>query len=125
MNNVIDVDFFDQLVIEFYEKKENQKKLNDILTKFSEHPNAWMQSSEIIIKSSNVGSKLIALRILQVCIQKRWKLLPKIEKIGIRNFLEQIMIEMCKKISLGKEELKPLLTKINTTLIEVVKHEWP
>ena len=44
----------------------------------------------------------------------------------LQNFIEQAIIETCKNISASNDsELKSLLIKINTTLIEIVKQEWP
>ena len=94
-----------------------------------------MQSSEIILKSQSNDSKLIALGALQNCVQTKWGILPDNEKAGIRvkfitqtfsrkihriifeSFIEQAIVETCKKTMNGDQSTKSLLTKMNTTLI--------
>lgn len=123
-DNPINVALFDKLVDDFFQNGSNAK-LNEVLTKFANHEKAWMQSSEIILKSNSPQSKIIALTALQQCIQTQWKVLPPAEKDGIRRFIESVIVKSCEQIQGGQSDLKAFLTKLNTTLIEIVKHEWP
>lgn len=96
---------------------------NEILTKFQENENSWQFVDIILENSSNNNAKFIALSILDNTVTNRWKILPEDQKSGIKEYITNLVI------SLGKSEVAnttggPLLTKLNQTLVSIVKHEW-
>ena len=63
-------------------------------------------------------------QVLEGVIKFRWKLLPSEQREGIRSYLVQKVIT----ISQDERSLRAessLVNKLNLTLVQVLKHEWP
>lgn len=95
-----------------------------VLAQFQEHPDAWQRVPAILQQSSNAQTKFIALQILDKLISTRWKVLPQDQQQGIRNFIVEMIIQASSEESTLRRE-KTYINKLNTTLIQVLKQEWP
>lgn len=120
----LDITVFDQVVDSFYKGGPNQQKAQTILNQFQENPDSWKTSDQILSNSTNSQSKYIALSCLNNLIQYRWKSIPENERIGIRNFIVNMIISLCDN-ELVFEREKALINKIDLTLVSVLKQEWP
>ncbi|CCJ30919.1 unnamed protein product [Pneumocystis jirovecii] len=124
------VALLDRIVHTFYQGSgAEQQQAQRVLTQFQEHPDAWMRVDTILEKSNVLQTKLnlsldIALSILDKLISTRWKILPREHCQGIRNFVVAIMIKTSSdEATLHKE--KQYLNKLNLTLVQILKQEWP
>ncbi|KAG4303446.1 hypothetical protein PCK1_000410 [Pneumocystis canis] len=119
------VALLDHIVHTFYQGSGlEQQQAQRVLTQFQEHPDAWMRVDTILEKSSVPQTKHIALSILDKLISTRWKILPREHCQGIRNFVVAIIIKTSSdEATLHKE--KQYLNKLNLTLVQILKQEWP
>ncbi|EMR72679.1 putative exportin-1 protein [Eutypa lata UCREL1] len=115
----------DQVVQTFYEGRgEQQNAAQTALNQFKEDPDAWLQVDKILDDSKYPQTKYLGLQILDNVIQTRWKVLPRDQCQGIRNFVVQHIIQ----ISSTEDSLKAqrtLLNKLNLVLVSILKQEWP
>lgn len=118
------VALLDEIVSALYSQNPTyMAQANEILTKFQQDDNAWQFVDIILENSNNNNSKFIALSVLDNTVSNKWKILPEDQKSGIKEYITNLVI------SLGKSEVSnttggPLLTKLNQTLVSIVKHEW-
>jgi exportin-1 len=121
----LDIAVFDQVVDAFYKGSgATQQKAQTLLNQFQEHEESWKRSDQILSNSTNAQSKYIALLCLNKLIQYRWKTIPETERIGIRNFIVNMIIYLCDNDEIFANE-KALINKIDLTLVLVLKQEWP
>ena len=121
----LDINIFDQTVDTFYKGSgENQKQAQAVLNKFQENPESWKFVDNILSNSNNSQSKYIALSCLNKLIQYRWKTIPEEERIGIRNFVVNMIIALCNDEA-EFETQRALINKIDLTLVSILKQEWP
>eukprot|EP00484_Ammonia_sp_Unknown_P006817 CAMPEP_0197071980 /NCGR_PEP_ID=MMETSP1384-20130603/209866_1 /TAXON_ID=29189 /ORGANISM="Ammonia sp." /LENGTH=1045 /DNA_ID=CAMNT_0042510793 /DNA_START=117 /DNA_END=3251 /DNA_ORIENTATION=- len=118
----LNVELFDQVVKEFYSGSSN-RQIHDLLAQFEQNPRAWTKAPDIIQKSNQIESKILALSILETCIKTRWNILPLQSKKGIKGFVESLVVKLSQDGNL--KDIGPFLTKLNTVLIEIIKREWP
>ncbi|CAH2352644.1 exportin-1 [[Candida] railenensis] len=121
----LDVSLFDQVVDAFFKGSgADQQKAQTILNQFQEHEDSWKRSDQILSNSNNSQSKYIALSCLNKLIQYRWKSIPEDERIGIRNFIVNMIIFLCDNDDIFENQ-KALINKIDLTLVSILKQEWP
>jgi exportin-1 len=63
------------------------------LNEFKILPDSWQYSDLILSKSQYVPTKTYVLGILEDVIKQRWLLLPEDQRLGIRNFLVDLLIK--------------------------------
>ncbi|EPX75247.1 nuclear export receptor Crm1 [Schizosaccharomyces octosporus yFS286] len=125
LDRELDVGLLDRVVQTFYmgagaEQQEAQR----VLTQFQAHQDAWMQADAILEKAEFPQTKYIALSILDRLITTRWKMLPKEQRLGIRNFIVAVLIKnSADETSLQQQ--KTYLNKLDLTLVQILKQEWP
>lgn len=95
-----------------------------VLTKFQEHPDAWQRVDKILTKSASLHTKFFGLQILEGVINTRWKILPEEQRLGIREFVVNFVIELSREEQ-GLRSQKVLINKLNHTLVQVLKQDWP
>ncbi|CRG95257.1 exportin-1, putative [Plasmodium gallinaceum] len=106
-------------------KDKNRRDFaQNLLNQFKMLDNAWRSVSIILEHSENVNTKFYGLQILEECINNKWNILPPEEKEGMKNFIA------CYTITLSTEGTtigidRHLLNKLDETLIQIVKKEWP
>lgn len=120
----LDLDLFDRVVETFYKSGPDQQRALVILTQFQENPESWKRADIILSSLRNPQSKYIALSCLNSLIKYRWKTIPEGERIGIRNFIVNMIIALCDDEQVFEKE-RALINKIDLTLVSVLKQEWP
>ncbi|KAL9940160.1 hypothetical protein V8E36_000865 [Tilletia maclaganii] len=124
-SNDLDVNVLDRVVTVLYTSAgAEQKQAQTVLAQFQEHPDAWQRVPAILSTSNNSQTKYLSLQILDKLISTRWKTLPPDQQSGIRNFIVEIIVSLTSKEENLKKE-KTLINKLDTTLIQVLKQEWP
>ncbi|KAL8944857.1 MAG: hypothetical protein Q9216_000147 [Gyalolechia sp. 2 TL-2023] len=115
----------DQTVQAFYEGRgEVQKQAQNTLNQFRENPDAWLLVDKILEEASYPQTKYIGLQVLDNVIMTRWKVLPRDQCQGIRNFVVGFIIQS----SSSDESLRTqrtFLNKLNLVLVSILKQEWP
>ncbi|KAL5606661.1 hypothetical protein BROUX41_003057 [Berkeleyomyces rouxiae] len=115
----------DALAQAFFEGRgPQQKQAQDALNQFKEDPDAWLLVDQILSEATYPQTKYIGLQVLDNVIMTRWKVLPREQCLGIRNFI----VEFILKCSSSEEELKnskTLINKLNLVLVSILKQEWP
>ncbi|KAI4284321.1 MAG: hypothetical protein L6R38_001525 [Xanthoria sp. 2 TBL-2021] len=115
----------DQTVQTFYEGRgEVQKQAQNTLNQFRENPDAWLLVDKILQDASYPQTKYIGLQVLDNVIMTRWKVLPREQCQGIRNFVVSFIIQS----SSSEESLKSqraFVNKLNLVLVSILKQEWP
>ncbi|TGJ82836.1 hypothetical protein E0Z10_g5928 [Xylaria hypoxylon] len=109
------IEELDLMVQSFYEARGEQ---------FKEDPDAWLLVDKILSDSKHPQTKYLGLQILDSVIMTRWKVLPREQCLGIRNFVVNFIIQA----SNTEESLKThrtLLNKLNLVLVSILKQEWP
>ncbi|KAK4206128.1 CRM1 C terminal-domain-containing protein [Rhypophila decipiens] len=121
----VSIEELDTTVRAFYEGRgEQQKAAQAALNQFKEDPDAWLMVDEILTRATYQQTKFLGLQVLDNVIMTRWKVLPREQCQGIRNFVVQ-QILTC---STSEESLKAnrtLVNKLNLVLVSVLKQEWP
>ncbi|BFZ54615.1 Karyopherin transporter [Savitreella phatthalungensis] len=121
----LDVALLDRIVQVFFSGSGNeQKQAQKVLTQFQEHPNAWTKVDAILETSNNPQAKFIALSVLDKLINTRWKILPKEQCQGIRNYIVAVMIKTSSDEAVMHRE-RTYLNKLNLTLVAILKQDWP
>ncbi|KAH0271448.1 hypothetical protein KCU71_g18736, partial [Aureobasidium melanogenum] len=91
---------------------------------FKENPDAWLMVDKILQDAQYPQTKFLGLQVLDNVIMTRWKVLPREQCQGIRNFVVQFIIQMSSTDeSLRKE--RALINKLNLVLVSILKQEWP
>ncbi|KAI1388790.1 CRM1 C terminal-domain-containing protein [Hypoxylon trugodes] len=115
----------DLMIQSFYEGRgEQQKAAETALNQFKEDPDAWLLVDKILSESQHPQTKYLGLQILDNVIMTRWKVLPRDQCLGIRNFVVNFIIQA----SSTEESLRgqrTLLNKLNLVLVSILKQEWP
>ncbi|ORY04236.1 hypothetical protein K493DRAFT_345751 [Basidiobolus meristosporus CBS 931.73] len=121
----LNIQLLDQVVETFFlGKGEEQRMAQQVLTQFQEHPDAWTRVDGILENSKAAHTKFIALQILDKLVQTRWKVLPREQCDGIKNFIVAITIKLSSdETTLHRE--RTLLNKLNLSLVQILKQEWP
>ncbi|KAK4241098.1 CRM1 C terminal-domain-containing protein [Achaetomium macrosporum] len=115
----------DATVRAFYEGRgEQQKAAQAALNQFKEDPDAWIMVDEILSQASYEQTKFLGLQVLDNVIMTRWKVLPREQCQGIRNFVVQYILQ-CSSSEEALRTHRTLLNKLNLVLVSVLKQEWP
>ncbi|KAI1127330.1 CRM1 C terminal-domain-containing protein [Nemania abortiva] len=119
------IEELDLMVQSFYDGRgDQQKAAQTALNQFKEDPDAWLLVDKILSDSKHPQTKYLGLQILDSVIMTRWKVLPREQCLGIRNFVVNFIIQA----SNSEESLKThrtLLNKLNLVLVSILKQEWP
>ncbi|KAF8458891.1 CRM1 C terminal-domain-containing protein [Terfezia claveryi] len=120
------IEELDAAVRNFYEGHggPEQKAAQQLLTQFTENPDSWIMVDKILETATYSNTKYLGLQVLDNVIQTRWKVLPKEQRQGIRNFVVGFIIQgSSTEESLNKE--RTLINKLNLVLVSILKQEWP
>ncbi|RKF73425.1 Exportin-1 [Golovinomyces cichoracearum] len=119
------VEELDATVRSFYEGGgESQKAAQVALNQFKEDPDSWLLVDKILQDATFPQSKYLGLQVLDNVIMTRWKVLPKEQRQGIRNFVVNFIVQ-CSSSEESLKAHRTLLNKLNLVLISVLKQEWP
>ncbi|KAK3397340.1 exportin-1 [Sordaria brevicollis] len=121
----LSIEELDNQVRTFYEGRgETQAQAQTVLNQFKEDPDAWLMVDEILQKATYEQTKYLGLQVLDNVIMTRWKVLPREQCHGIRNFVVQYILQCSSSEELLKAH-RVLLNKLNLVLVSVLKQEWP
>ena len=121
----LSIEELDTTVRTFYEGRgDQQKQAQSTLNQFKENPDAWLMVDKILQDAQYPQTKYLGLQVLDAVIMTRWKVLPREQCQGIRNFVVNFIIQSSStEESLRKE--RALLNKLNLVLVDILKQEWP
>ncbi|KAG1048691.1 hypothetical protein G6F43_008940 [Rhizopus delemar] len=121
----LDVTLLDQVVMTFFTGSGQEQQIaQQILTQFQDHEEAWTKVDGILEKSNVPQTKFIALQILEKFIQTRWNTLPADSRNAIRYFVVNVIVQQSSdETNLIKQ--RTYINKLNMTLVQVLKQEWP
>ncbi|KAI7299959.1 hypothetical protein KC315_g17387, partial [Hortaea werneckii] len=89
------MDDLDATVRAFYEGRgEQQKAAQATLNQFKENPDSWLMVDKILQDAQYPQTKYLGLQVLDNVIMTRWKVLPRDQCQGIRNFVVNFIIQM-------------------------------
>ncbi|KAK5746360.1 Karyopherin transporter [Elasticomyces elasticus] len=115
----------DATVQSFYEGRgEQQKSAQATLNQFKENPDAWLMVDKILSDAQYPQTKYLGLQVLDAVIMTRWKVLPRDQCQGIRNFVVNFIIQSSSTDEQLRKE-RTLLNKLNLVLVSILKQEWP
>jgi len=124
-NGDFDITLLDQVVGAAYDPvSPHRAPANKALMQLQESPNLWQKADGIIEQSSNPNSRFFGLQVLDDAIKTRWKILPADQREGIKTYVVGKIIKMSQDEATMKAE-RVFIGKLNLTLIEILKHEWP
>ncbi|EHY60774.1 Exportin-1 [Exophiala dermatitidis] len=105
-------------------KGEVQKQAQQKLNEFKSNPDAWLMVDKLLQESTYMPTKYLGLQVLDDVVNTRWKVLPRDQCLGIRNFVvNQILQASETEESLKANKL--FLNKLDLTLVTILKQEWP
>ncbi|EXJ76993.1 exportin-1 [Capronia epimyces CBS 606.96] len=105
-------------------KGEVQKQAQQKLNEFKSNPDAWLIVDKLLQESIYMPTKYLGLQVLDDVVNTRWKVLPREQCLGIRNFVvNQILQASETEESLKANKL--FLNKLDLTLVTILKQEWP
>ncbi|KAI2505592.1 CRM1 C terminal [Fragilaria crotonensis] len=120
-----DISVLDQLVSAAYDPVNPQRSAaNKALMQLQEAPELWTKADEMIEKSVNPLTRFFGLQVLDDAIKTRWKIMPTEQKEGIKNYVVGKIIAMSSDEAVMQRD-RVLISKLNLTLVEILKHEWP
>ncbi|KAG7337714.1 CRM1 C terminal-domain containing protein [Nitzschia inconspicua] len=121
----LDINGLDNLVAAAYDPvSPHRAEANKALMGLQESPELWQLADGIIEKSQNPQARFFGLQILDDAIKSRWKILPPEQKDGIKNYVVGKIIAMSSDEAIMNGE-KVFIGKLNLTLVEILKQEWP
>jgi len=121
----VSIEELDATVRAFYEGRgEQQKAAQAALNQFKEDPDAWLMVDDILSRATYEQTKFLGLQVLDNVITTRWKVLPRDQCQGIRNFVVQYILQ-CSNSEEALKTHRTLLNKLNLVLVSVLKQEWP
>ncbi|KAL2260318.1 hypothetical protein VTK26DRAFT_5688 [Humicola hyalothermophila] len=121
----VSIEELDATVRAFYEGRgEQQKAAQAALNQFKEDPDAWLMVDDILSRATYEQTKFLGLQVLDNVIMTRWKVLPREQCQGIRNFVVQYILQ-CSSSEEALKTHRTLLNKLNLVLVSVLKQEWP
>ncbi|KAL2160070.1 hypothetical protein VTH06DRAFT_1725 [Thermothelomyces fergusii] len=121
----VSIEELDATVRAFYEGRGDQQKVAQAaLNQFKEDPDAWLMVDEILSRATYEQTKFLGLQVLDNVIMTRWKVLPREQCQGIRNFVVQYILQ-CSSSEEALKTHRTLLNKLNLVLVSVLKQEWP
>ena len=121
----LDVGLLDRCVAAVYNPTDPQRALaNQCLMQLQERPDLWTQADAIIEKATNPQARFFGLQVLDDAIKTRWKIMPADQRDGIKNYVVGKIIHVSQDEQRMQAE-KLLVGKLNLTLVEILKQEWP
>eukprot|EP00756_Hemistasia_phaeocysticola_P006206 Hpha_TRINITY_DN13728_c0_g1::TRINITY_DN13728_c0_g1_i1::g.142264::m.142264/K14290/XPO1, CRM1; exportin-1 len=123
----LDCALFDQVIASAYDGSSGQEARRaalQVIAQYQQHPDSWTQADQILQQSGRMESKFVALQALGDCIESRWSRLSQDQRLGIRNFIAGMCMNLSRDAA-SLQSSRVLLEKLNYTLVQVLKKEWP
>mmetsp|Transcript_11902 Transcript_11902/g.18076 ORF Transcript_11902/g.18076 Transcript_11902/m.18076 type:complete len:1092 (+) Transcript_11902:405-3680(+) len=124
-NVEFDIPLLDKVVSTAYDPINPQRAAaNDVLMKLQESPDLWTKADGILERANNPQTRFFGLQILDDAIKTRWKILPPEQREGIKSYVVGKVIAMSQTEETMTRE-KVFINKLNLTLVQILKQEWP
>jgi len=104
--------------------KSDKDIAHNVLNQLKQSTDSWRIVDTILAQSNDANTKFFALQILEDTITTRWRLFSVPERHGIRNYVVNVTIKLSSDDEMARTQ-SHFLTKLNQTLIQIVKQEWP
>lgn len=91
------------------------------MNEFKMLADSWMYCDMILNKSQSLYTKVFALIILEDLIKSKWNLLNNDQKLGIRNFLVDLLIKNVTDDTLYANN-QAFINKLNLNIVLVIDH---
>ncbi|KAL9178446.1 hypothetical protein ACHAXT_003776 [Thalassiosira profunda] len=114
----------DVIAVAFSPTDPHRTMANQALIELQETPGFWTKADTILEQAKNPQSRFFGLQVLDDAICTRWKVLSTEQRNGIKNYVVGKVIQVSSGPSLASGE-KVFLGKLNLTLVQIVKQEWP
>mmetsp|Transcript_291 Transcript_291/g.689 ORF Transcript_291/g.689 Transcript_291/m.689 type:complete len:1087 (-) Transcript_291:459-3719(-) len=123
--DAFDVSLLDDVVTAAYSPTDpNRAMANKALMALQDTPDIWTKADAILERAQNTQSRFFGLQVLDDAIRVRWRVLPTEQRNGIKNYIVGKVIQVSSDEALASSE-KVFLSKLNLTLVQVLKQEWP
>jgi exportin-1 len=120
-----DIAALDRVVATAYSPSDpHRAAANKALMQLQEVSELWTKADAIIEGATNAQARFFGLQALDDAIKTRWKILPAEQREGIKNFVVTKIISMSSDEKVMVEE-RVFIGKLNLTLVEILKQEWP
>jgi len=120
-----DVSLLDDVVnAAFSPTDPNRAVANKTLMALQETPDVWTKADAILERAQNPQSRFFGLQVLDDAIRTRWRVLPAEQRNGIKNYVVGKVIQVSSDEALASND-KVFLSKLNLTLVQILKQEWP
>lgn len=119
----------EQVVSVFYKTSNNtevsvflkkRQTADKIMNEFKMLSDSWMYCDMILNKSQSLYTRVFALIILEDLIKSKWNLLSHDQKLGIRNFLVDLLIKNVTDDTLNANN-QAFINKLNQNIVLVIK----
>lgn len=121
----LDISKLDQIITSAYNPSDPNRALaNKTLMQLQESPDLWTKADAIIEQANSSAARFFGLQVLDDAIKTRWKILPADQRDGIKNYVVGKIIAMSQDDATLQRE-KVFIGKLNLTLVEILKQEWP
>ena len=119
------IEAFDMVITAAYNPSNPHRAICNtcLMTLQSQYDTLWIKADSIIEQSTTTQGRFFGLQVLDTIIKTKWKILPTEQREGIKNYIVGKVIAMSQSEESIKE--KVFMNKLNITLIEIVKQEWP
>jgi exportin-1 len=115
----------DQVITAAYNPTDPHRALaNTCLMQLQEIPDIWIKADSIIEQAATAQARFFGLQVLDDAIKSRWKILPSEQRDGIKTYVVGKVISMSQDEAVLIKE-KVFIGKLNMTLVEILKQEWP
>jgi len=120
-----DASLLDSIVSAAYDPRSPMRaSANTCLMALKANPDLWTRADKILEKCRNPQARFFGLQLLDDAIRTRWKILPLEQREGIKNYIVVRIIAMSNSEETMRSE-KVFISKLNLTLVEILKQEWP
>ena len=102
-----------------------KRAADEVLRTLKDQPMAWQRISDSVIRlSQDMQTRHFAVSLIDDAIKTRWKLLSADQKLSLRGYIIQLVLNLAADENQSTLQ-KPLLTKLNSSLVQIVKNDWP
>ncbi|GKY98970.1 hypothetical protein MPSEU_000852700 [Mayamaea pseudoterrestris] len=120
-----DIIGLDQVMVAAYSPTDpHRASANKLLMQLQEMPELWTKADAIIEQAQNPQARFFGLQVLDDAIKTRWKVVAQDQRDGIKNYVVGKVINMSKDEVVMNQE-RVFISKLNLTLVEILKQEWP
>lgn len=103
----------------------NRAAADEFLVKLRENPEIWKRTFDVLEQSKLPATKFFIMQAMSHMINTRWNILPGEQKQQVREYIVTKILSYSATDELLKEHSKFLTGSMNTTLVQILKQDWP